>query len=519
MMKNKIYSILGAGLLMLGMSSCHKDADVVLSYAFQDDLSFAEAEKSFAGKYRVFWKAMNTNYTLWDYEKECGLDWDAHYQKFHPRFQELDSLKNVTDSILQDLMNEMVAPLHDGHLRVDFKNHQTGEYVITLPSILRNEDRPELKELSGFVPDLTTYYKKGEVVKMKEANTTLRAQFRHIYYTPGIGYKYAQDKIAELKQKATLTDGERLELNGLTSFTNEMETLFKDRISKAMVEKYNALTIKYDYLNIPQLYSINPAFDRTGINLKYALTSDNVAYLYLSGFQLSAYMRKDYFAEMFPSSDERTLAKVEEIKAVWLEWFDTIQQLHKSGTLKGVIIDVRSNGGGITYDSNYLLGALLPEGGYQYGWSRFKRGVGRYDYSPMMPMLISTMKEEHEIVDDVPVVVLANAGSVSMSEMTSCAAKVMPNGRVIGRRTHGGLCALTDNSSFAYNYSGHIGVENITPVYCYVPTVAIFNMEKQSLEGIGVTPDIEIALDVDAFTNEGRDTQYDRALQYIRTGE
>jgi hypothetical protein len=39
------------------------------------------------------------------------------------------------------------------------------------------------------------------------------------------------------------------------------------------------------------------------------------------------------------------------------------------------------------------------------------------------------------------------------------------------------------------------------------------------LDGIGITPDMEVTLDSDAWKKgHGPDSQLDRALQYIRTG-
>ena len=61
MKKNKIM-ILGALLLTLVATSCHEDADPMVAYAFDDNQSWEEARNSYAGKFRVFWKAMNQNY-------------------------------------------------------------------------------------------------------------------------------------------------------------------------------------------------------------------------------------------------------------------------------------------------------------------------------------------------------------------------------------------------------------------------------------------------------------------------
>ena len=47
-MKNKIM-ILGA--LMLSITSCHKDSDIALNYAYEDIMAFSEAKESFAGEF------------------------------------------------------------------------------------------------------------------------------------------------------------------------------------------------------------------------------------------------------------------------------------------------------------------------------------------------------------------------------------------------------------------------------------------------------------------------------------
>ena len=69
---------------------------------------------------------LNTNYQLWDYEAQFGLNWDDVYDKYLPQFEELDrrdrSIDPVPDSTLERLYTEILAPLHDGHLSVEVKN-------------------------------------------------------------------------------------------------------------------------------------------------------------------------------------------------------------------------------------------------------------------------------------------------------------------------------------------------------------------------------------------------------------
>jgi hypothetical protein len=169
-------------------------------------------------------------------------------------------------------------------------------------------------------------------------------------------------------------------------------------------------------------------------------------------------------------------------------------------------------------DYQYVLGALLPSGGHHMADARFKRGPGRFDYSPIMPQYMLTMNAEHEIVTE-PIVVLCNCKSLSMAEMTSMGAKVLENGTLIGTRTWGGFSALSASETYSNNYAGYVGIQNVTPVFCYIPQEVAFTLDNKILEGYGVTPDIEIPYDAATWNKgAGPDNQLDRALQFIRTG-
>lgn len=518
-MKNKI-KILGALLLTLMATSCHEDADPMVAYAFNDDLSWEEAGNSFAGEFRLFWKAMNQNYTLWDYEKECGLDWDEVYDKYLPKFEALDEPgTEVSDSTLEALLTEVAAPLHDGHLSVTFKNHQTGKDVRVMPGALRFQKRDDYKVTAEYSPDLSGYFMNDQLAEYKEYDCRMATQLRRVFLEKGLGLDWAKTRLAELKNQARLSDGEVKEMTGLSSLVETMETLMKKNINLAMLNEYNNIAKQYAYLNVPYMEPVNPKFDDIGLRIQYALTKDNIAYLNFSMFGLSTYLQDQSFNGAFPNATAREKEIREHVQMIWNAWFESIQKLHKSGRLNGVIIDVRNNTGGLTGDARYVFGALMPAGDLQYGWARYKRGVGRYDYTPLMPKMTFTMGDDHEIIDDKPIVVMANAYSVSMAEMTSLSAKVTKNATLIGKRTFGGLCALTGNSSFSDYYSGHIGISGETPVYVYLPTECIFDIDKKPLDGVGVTPDIEVDFDLERYKTTGMDSQLDRALEFIRTGK
>ena len=49
--------------------------------------------------------------------------------------------------------------------------------------------------------------------------------------------------------------------------------------------------------------------------------------------------------------------------------------------------------------------------------------------------------------------------------------------------------------------------------------LAAFTREGKLIEGEGIAPDIEVPFDVDLYEATGQDSQLDRALRYIRTGQ
>ena len=523
MKKNSLYSlffVLYSLSFATLLSSCRMESDDVLNYAYQDEMAFSDAESSYAAKFDVLWSGMNANYALWDYEYEQGLDWDKVYDEFRPKFVALDSSKTaVTDKQLKALLDSVMAPLHDGHLSVQLKNHATGKYVSSMPSALRfvSEHLDEYTVVAKRKISLAHYEKTGALKEHQtiNSNTLETVAMRALEYMQDVVTRLDSVPESERTQEQidTLTLYTRIALEMSSPLSRA--TLLGD---KQAIQEYNIIAYRYEYLHIPYLEPIDPVINELGITVTYALFKDNIAYLYFDGFKLSAYLEPAVMAEFFGGCGDATKALIKDVGDVWRAWFNAIQEHHKAGDLKGVIIDVRSNGGGFLNDSKFVLGALMPAGGFQDCNARFKRGSGRFDYSPVMPQIMPTMDSAHVTVTE-PVVVLCNCMSVSMAEHTSYGAKIMDNGTLIGTRTWGGFSALSGAETYTSNYAGYVGIQNVTPVFCYIPQEVAYTLDGQVVEGHGIVPDIELALDADALGDgNGPDNQLDRALQFIRTG-
>lgn len=517
--------------LALCTFSCRPTGDDLTSYGQNDYLAFAKSEHYFAEEFKAFWMAMNENYGIWDYEAEKGVDWDEVYNTYLPQFEALDDTSRhtkVTDEELEALYSQFVDSLHDGHLKVQIKNLHTGEYIVLSPNkarIMRERGETFQKEKEN-VTDIGFYIKlpeddpysapffdvadsKGIIVVVIDTFCTRMIHAAEAYITAvdnaGGPNEFNDSVYADMKQ--LILDAQEL-----------IESMKEDRKDlKTLLKEYNDFCRDYS-LSAAQLHVTLPLLEtELGDDalefIHFALFNGNIAYLRFGGFSLSDYLNN-------PATGDSTSYLYyyhTAVQRVWKKWFSSIQTLHANQNLGGVIIDVRNNGGGLLSDYRYVLGALLPSGGYISHYERVKEGTGRLDFSPVLPFYASTLSDEHAVINDRPIVILANTCSGSMSEVTTWGVKSQPNGYVIGTRTWGGLSALNDSPDmYSTTYSGGFGERGVTPFYGYVPRfVGLFGNDQKILEGIGITPDKEVPLDVDYWKTQKRDNQLEAALDYI----
>ena len=203
-MNKLFYPIICAVCLALFLSSCREDSEMNLPYANNGTLDFTEANASLEGQFKAIWNAMSSNYPIWDYEAEHGLDWDDVYEKYIHLFRELDlkydNLNPVPDSVVFNLYQDMFTPLHDGHLTMSLKNIHTEKRIwgqIT-PSLLRpadeNRDSLELEYLDDFEPSLKYYIEQGNIEEWDQEDNYIYGKFKDgtVYYRiPDFNLTYA----------------------------------------------------------------------------------------------------------------------------------------------------------------------------------------------------------------------------------------------------------------------------------------------------------------------------------------
>ena len=163
----------------------------------------------------------------------------------------------------------------------------------------------------------------------------------------------------------------------------------------------------------------------------------------------------------------------------------------KTKGIKSLIIDIRSNGGGIVDEAINILDMLCKKG------DTLLITVNKKEKEE-----ITKSKKEQQI--DVPVVVLVNGHSASASEILAGALQDNGRAKLVGNKTYGKgviqtLIQLSDGS----------GLKMTTEEY-YTPN-------RNKINKVGIKPDYEVDLpkDIEELTDEN-DTQLQKAIDLLK---
>jgi carboxyl-terminal processing protease len=161
---------------------------------------------------------------------------------------------------------------------------------------------------------------------------------------------------------------------------------------------------------------------------------------------------------------------------------------------EGLILDLRGNGGGWLDESIKVANLFLPRDELVL-LERFKDGTTRPYTTP----------EDALVPDDVPMVVLVDAATASASEIVAGALRDHERATLVGELTFGkGSVQLAHD----LNDGSQLRV-----------TVARwFTPDDHAIHGEGITPDLEVPY-AEAEVEGGMDSQLERAVQYLLTGE
>lgn len=160
---------------------------------------------------------------------------------------------------------------------------------------------------------------------------------------------------------------------------------------------------------------------------------------------------------------------------------DAFESFRDNPEVKGVVLDLRSNGGGLVNAAVDILGMVLPRG-TKVVEMKGKTSESNKEYTtPRTPAL-----------PDMPLVVMIDEGSASASEITAGALQDLDRGVLVGRRSFGkGLVQST--LSLPYD-----GILKVTTAKYHLPSGRLI----QALDYSRRNPDGSVAPTPDSLTNE-----------------
>jgi carboxyl-terminal processing protease len=171
----------------------------------------------------------------------------------------------------------------------------------------------------------------------------------------------------------------------------------------------------------------------------------------------------------------------------------------KLRSARGLVLDLRNNGGGEAEAMTDLASAFLPAG-QSLGWFTDRAGRVRFEPRTRSSMLVAADRLARL---QSPVVIITSERTASAAEIFVRALRQSGRTLVIGAPTCG--CVLAVRSRHALPDGGELDVSEMD---YHAPDGA-------RLEGAGVVPDETIKLDLKDL-RAGRDTALERAVQLLK---
>lgn len=234
-------------------------------------------------------------------------------------------------------------------------------------------------------------------------------------------------------------------------------------ISPFDVSRYNG------YLNYPASYH------KRTIDLYYlphSRSTEAFEHGFLDNDQI-AYLRYDSF-----------------LNGMSIDGFDYILERYKD--TKGMILDMRENGGGNLYYVFDILGRFT-DSKIQIGYSKTRNGPGHDDFGPEEPFYIGPAEG---VKYTKPIIVLIDRGSYSATTFFALGTKAFPNITLMGDATGGGG-GLPNGGQLPNGWTYRFSISQL------------LDLDKQNYAEQGVPPDIAVSFD---WTDLTKDEILDRAI-------
>lgn len=171
------------------------------------------------------------------------------------------------------------------------------------------------------------------------------------------------------------------------------------------------------------------------------------------------------------------------------EFKTTYENLAKTN-IKSLIIDLRNNGGGIVSEALDIAEYILDRNQVIL-ITKDKEGKEEIEKSTKKPIV------------NVPIIVLTNENTASASEILAAALRENNKATIVGQKTYGKgviqeLLTLSDGSGI-----------KVTVEEYYTPN-------RNKINGVGITPDVEVASSEDIIVEMEQDKQLQEAIKILK---
>ncbi|MDV3926596.1 peptidase S41 [Elizabethkingia anophelis] len=524
---------LGLILSVATLNSCVKDDEISVT---EPTRYTSDDVQSYADLFKVFWTTMDQRYNYFYEQKERGgMDWNAVYREYYPKFAALKTYKKGAEfsdkDILEDrnkaiqYFTDIIDPIIDRHFgfavllplskgsnntQVNFSGGMKSKpaniysfspkynYMRTrLNDMVTQSFRVSTTSVFTYLmgnlqsnPDI--YYISynqfalyATQINLKDKYLTPNPVDNYVLTTAEIDKAPELNAIKDINARNKARDFTVNVLNQWNTFFNSADVKsFNDQVT----EFKNTEVVSDAFVNLSKtLLARSQSLVAYGNKATYSsvLTSDTDKYITWFMDRMKGHVESGYNLAQF-QTDANSIV----IRSPFYQKF--LNPLRK-GSIKKLIIDVRGNGGGAVIDFRYFVERLVTKNTV-WGYQRTKEGNGQFNYTPWIPM--QAKPHQFGIPANIPIAILTDKGSYSMSEMSTMMLKSQGSQVVsVGDFSAGATAGLTPNPD-EFNGGSQDVIANV--MQFYMPVMATKDMNGQVIEGIGVKPDYYVTPPTDA---------------------
>ncbi|HIB8182130.1 TPA: S41 family peptidase [Elizabethkingia anophelis] len=571
----KISFTLGILLVLTIINSCVRE-DVIST---KEPIRYTKSDiKSYGDLFRFFWTTMDERYNyFYEQKRKDGLDWDAVYREYNPKFNELKSFRNLDYSARQreedrdkakQYFTDIINPIIDRHFvtrilfpqtniplasdtisfygNMKFKNKKEiinykymtkvdymadklmDDYLDFSGNFLNDKKNTSYKLLAGRLksnPDIfyltfpgfnfilggqALLFQKGKYFSPNMDNPKILTA-KEVENSPllnSIQNSESKERTKKIAIDVLNAYNKMFISNEVKTFNYQMDKFINDDIISD--ELLNAIT-KVEEYKVPsmsnEVLGVKLDLPIYFVSQPLLITAENTPYLKWFTDRINEHLIAYGYVDFLINTQV-----IKNATPLYKKLLNPLRQ----GNIKKLIIDLRDNGGGAALDINNFTSRFITKSA-TFAYQRTKEGTGRFNYTQWVPQVIKPHR--FAMPKDIPIVILTDEKSASMSEISTLAWKSQGKQVIsVGDYSSGATAGLTTDYD---GYNGGLNSYSTRIQYLadhilfYVPAMATKDMNGEVIEGIGIKPDIYVTPpsreEVDEMKNSPK-THIDRTL-------